>query len=82
MVRPDARGQGKRVSIVVPVFNRLEYTRRCIDAVAQHTGDHPYELIVVDNGSTDGTDAYLEQCGNSVVTVTQQENRGFACACN
>lgn len=81
MVRSDARGQGKRVSIVVPVFNRLEFTRRCIEAIVQHTEDDP-ELIVVDNGSTDGTDAYLEQCGDSVVTVTQQENRGFACACN
>jgi GT2 family glycosyltransferase len=39
-------------------------------------------LIVVDNGSSDGTDDYLRHCDASVVTLTQGENRGFACACN
>jgi GT2 family glycosyltransferase len=81
-LQSDTQGQGKTVSIVVPVFNRLAYTRRCLDAVKQHSGDPPPELIVVDNGSSDGTDAYLKQCVDSVVTLTQEENRGFACACN
>ena len=82
MVPSDFSGQRKTVSIVVPVFNRLEYTRRCIDALVQYPGDPPCELIVVDNASTDGTAAYLEQRGDTLVTVTLQENRGFACACN
>lgn len=60
-------------SIIVPLFNRHDLTIRCIDALAMCTDD--YELILVDNGSTDET-AGLE------VTVRNPINRGFAKACN
>lgn len=60
-------------SIIVPLFNRHDLTIKCIDALALHTDD--YELILVDNGSTDET-AGLE------VTVRNPINRGFAKACN
>jgi len=46
------------VSIVVLACNQLPYTRACLEGVLEHT-TVPYELIVVDNGSTDGTDQYL-----------------------
>jgi len=48
------------VSIVMLCSNQLEITRLCLDSVFRHTR-RPYELIVVDNGSTDGTPAYLAQ---------------------
>jgi glycosyltransferase involved in cell wall biosynthesis len=41
-------------SIIVPCFNQREFTRHCLQALFQHTGP-AWELIVVDNGSTDGT---------------------------
>ncbi len=41
-------------SIIVPCWNQLEFTRQCFAAPRQHTRE-PWELIVVDNGSTDGT---------------------------
>ncbi len=45
-------------TLVVPVHNQLEYTRRCLESVFRHT-DVPYDLVVVDNGSRDGTAAFL-----------------------
>lgn len=47
-------------SIVVVTHNRLEYTRLCLDSIIRNT-TYPYELIVADNHSTDGTLAYLHQ---------------------
>src|SRR5437867_9718000 len=47
---------GPDVSIVIPVFNKLAFTRQCLDRIWRNTSDDvPYEVIVVDNGSADGT---------------------------
>jgi glycosyltransferase involved in cell wall biosynthesis len=51
---------GELASIIVVCCNQLEFTRRCVDSVLRHTRP-PYELIVVDNGSTDETPQYLEE---------------------
>jgi GT2 family glycosyltransferase/tetratricopeptide (TPR) repeat protein len=45
-------------SIVIVTHNELAHTQRCLDSIALRT-DEPYELIVVDNGSSDGTVEYL-----------------------
>lgn len=50
--------RGARATIVMLVFNQLEVTRACFDSLADTA--EPFELIVVDNGSTDGTSAFLE----------------------
>ncbi len=67
-------------SILIVTHNELPYTRLCIDSIRQHT-DEPYELILVDNGSSDGTPHYLE--GQSGAKVIRNEgNRGFPAAAN
>lgn len=43
------------VSIVIPAYNEEAYIRACLESLAQQTTKHPFEVIVVDNGSTDGT---------------------------
>ena len=44
------------VSIIIPVLDRLEFTRQCLDRIFRNTGDKiGYQVIVVDNASTDGT---------------------------
>lgn len=45
-------------SLVIPLYNQLDYTRQCLESVFRHT-DVPYDLIIVDNGSRDGTPAFL-----------------------
>ena len=70
------------VSIVIPVFNNLPYTQRCIEALFAHSGEAPHEVIVVDNASTDGTRAYLEGLGDRVRAIFNARNAGFAGANN
>ena len=47
-----------RASIVIPVLNQLHYTRQCVDNLLQH-GTDPASLLIVNNGSTDDTAAWL-----------------------
>ena len=55
MKRP---ANGALASIIIPCWNQLEFTRLCLAALVRQTR-RPWELIVVDNGSTDGTGNYL-----------------------
>ena len=57
---PAVEQRGGLVSIVIPVHNRWDLTAACLDRIAAHTSV-PYEVIVVDNGSTDDTAAALGQ---------------------
>lgn len=67
-------------SIVTSVYNRLPVTRMFIESVRKHTSI-PYEFIVVDNGSTDGTKEYLQ--GLSDITLVRNEsNLGVSKAWN
>lgn len=47
-------------SIIILCCNQVDYTRRCLDSVFKHTRQ-PYELVLVDNGSTDATPQFLQQ---------------------
>lgn len=47
------------VSIIIPCFNALEYTKQCIESVLLQTNIN-YELILINNGSTDGTKEYFD----------------------
>ncbi len=49
-----------RVSVVVPTFNRRQILERCVEALAAQTYSN-YEVIIVDDGSTDDTPRFLEQ---------------------
>ena len=43
------------VTVVILTFNGLKYTRRCLETLQANTTHPDYHVIVVDNGSTDGT---------------------------
>ncbi len=67
-------------SIIIPNYNQLNYLRECIESIRQYTPE-PYELIIIDNGSDDGSSEYI----NSLSSVRFQllpDNRGFAAAVN
>jgi GT2 family glycosyltransferase len=71
-----------KVSIVMPVFNRLEYTQKCLESIFKFGSKFEFEIIVVDNASTDSTKEYLTGMPGKIVTVHNKENLGFAKACN
>ncbi len=67
-------------SIVILTYNQLQYTRQCVESIQSRT-TQPYELIFVDNGSTDGTVDYLRSLSN-VTVIENTENRGYAAGVN
>lgn len=68
-----------QVTILIPTFNRLELTKQCIENIRLHT-QSSYEILAVDNGSTDGTVRWLEH--NSINYIENKQNMGFGYACN
>ena len=70
------------VVVVVLTWNALDHTERCLDALA--TTDHPaWRLVVVDNGSTDGTVEWLRRREGPAVTLIENgTNLGFTKGCN
>ncbi len=69
-------------SIIIPTWNRVELTRQCLTALASNTTNTSFEVIIVDNGSTDGTQEFLPTLGGDVQLILNKENLGFAKACN
>lgn len=69
----------KVLSIVIPVWNKYNFTRACVQDLSQLPEDH--EVIIVDNGSTDETQAQLQD-NNRIVYQRNTQNLGFAKACN
>lgn len=67
-------------SIVIVTHNQLQHTHACVESI-RHLTDEPYELIFVDNASTDGTPEYLESIPGATV-FRNAENRGFPAAVN
>ncbi|WP_456439428.1 glycosyltransferase [Caldithrix abyssi] len=75
--------QAAKVSLIIPLFNKLELTHRCLKAILQNTHYPSYEIIFVDNGSTDETRAYLKQLKlANVKIVLNDENLGYVGGCN
>lgn len=69
-----------RVSVVIPVFNTEQYLGEAIESVLIQ-GEALREIVVVDDGSTDGSSAVARRFGNPV-RVIRQQNRGPAAARN
>ncbi len=69
------------VSIVIPVFNKALYTFNCLMSVLRNTEGIEYEVIVVDNASTDETSEMLSKIEN-IRVIKNSENLGFVDACN
>lgn len=68
------------VSVIIPVYNRVKSIGRALDSVLKQTYQ-PKEIIVVDDGSTDGTVDYIRE-NYPQVTVLTQANQGPSAARN
>ena len=72
-------------SVVVVTYNNLSLTKLCVASIFANTAGEAYELIVVDNASTDGTPDYLRTLAATnqhVRVILNNDNRGFAPANN
>jgi glycosyltransferase involved in cell wall biosynthesis len=82
----NRENQSLSVSVIIPTYNRKPLLQKCLEAAAAL--DSPglgYEIIVVDDGSTDGTEELATQTARSArvpLTYIKQENRGPAAARN
>jgi glycosyltransferase involved in cell wall biosynthesis len=69
------------VSVIIPLYNKAAHIRRTIDSVLTQThGD--FELIIVDDGSTDGGADIVRECADPRVRLVQQTNAGASAARN
>lgn len=72
-----------KVSVIIPVYNTSKYLRKCVNSVLLQT-NHEKEIILVDDGSTDGSGEICDMlaCGEPRIRVLHKENGGLADARN
>ena len=72
-------------SIILITYNNLIYTKLCLKSILEKTNYPNYEIIIVDNGSTDETKDYLKdisQKNDNIICIFNKDNLGFAKANN
>ena len=82
---PVIRDTFPKASIIVVTYNNLELNRLCLESIYARTEWPNFELIVVDNNSTDGTPEYLKEAEESFANlrvILNESNLGFAAANN
>lgn len=73
--------QNTLVSIILPTYNRAEYISRALDSVFAQTYSS-WELVIVDDGSTDETQTMLEEYTDHRIVLLSQMNQGVSAARN
>ena len=74
-----------KISIIMVTFNKLEYTKQCLESIIRNTEYPNYEIIIVDNASVDGSVQYIQEFEHStkgVSFIRNDKNLGFAAANN
>src|SRR5262245_44814994 len=70
-----------KVTVLMSVYNGMPYLTEAVDSVVGQTLKD-WILLIIDDGSTDGTAAYLDSLTDPRIQVVHQENRGLAGALN
>ena len=77
-----------KVSIIIPCFNAVKYTKQCVKSVLKHSA-YNYELILINNGSSDGTKEYFKtlklinkKTFKNIFVIELDKNIGVAGALN
>lgn len=73
--------QNRNTSIIILTYNNLKFNQICLDSIRKYTISNTYEIIVVDNKSTDGTREWLKE-QNDIKLILNDENVGFPKGCN
>ena len=70
-----------RASIIIPVYNQAAHTLTCLRALAEHPPSAACEILVIDDGSSDQTQAWMAQVAG-LHFHRRAQNGGFIAACN
>ncbi|NEV93385.1 glycosyltransferase family 2 protein [Psychroflexus sp. YR1-1] len=68
-------------SIVIPLYNKVNYFQQCLESVLCQT-HQDFEIIVINDGSTDGSENILEKFEDSRIKLISQDNQGASSARN
>lgn len=71
--------KGDKVSVIIPVYNGEKYLRQCLDSVCAQTIFEVLKIILINDGSTDGTRKICDEYANKYknIHVVHQENKGL-----
>ena len=72
----------KIVSIIIPHYNGKDLLYNCIDSIYNNISIENFEIIVVDNASTDNSVQNIQTLFPDVVIVSSKENVGYSGGCN
>ncbi|MEW8959496.1 MAG: glycosyltransferase, partial [Moorella sp. (in: firmicutes)] len=84
-IEPAIQNLYPKASIIILTHNNIHFTRLCVDSIYRNTLWPNFELIIVDNASTDGTREYLKelvQQHSNIRLILNEHNEGFARANN
>lgn len=71
-----------RLSVIIVNYNSGPYLEKCVASMAEKFGDLEYEVIVVDNASTDGSITPAARADRHTAFIMSETNMGFAAGCN
>jgi GT2 family glycosyltransferase/SAM-dependent methyltransferase len=69
------------VSVIIPIYGKIEYTLRCLASIAANSPQAPFEVIVVDDCSPDNSVEVLFSI-NGLRLIRSEKNQGFVRSCN
>mgnify|MGYP000949353737 CR=1 FL=1 len=71
-----------KLSIIIVNYNTAVLLNKCINSIRRYCPAHEYEIFIVDNASDDDSRVYIKGLSNSVCSILNEKNMGFACANN
>jgi GT2 family glycosyltransferase/glycosyltransferase involved in cell wall biosynthesis len=74
-------GERPKVSILIPVYDQIDVTLACLKSIASHTTGCSYEVLVVDDNSSESTARCLQSV-KGVRVIRHDSNQGFLRSCN
>jgi GT2 family glycosyltransferase len=78
----SAVGRRIRASVIIPVFNKVEFTFQCLRSLLAEIEPAETEIILVDDASTDETARVLSNFGGLLRVISNERNLGFVESCN
>ena len=71
------------VSVIVATYNQAEYLPQCLNSLLKQTMHHEdYEIVVVNDGSTDATAKVISEYKPNLKIITHSQRKGLVTACN